>query len=86
MGENEVLTVAAQDRIKELHVNIRHITHLGMSWFAFFVTTNYLTMGWLAREPRSGIIPKTFCNIKTLATTKMIPFGLIQKVLTIRKF
>lgn len=36
-------------KLKELHNNIRHITQLGMSWFAFFATSNYLTMGWLAR-------------------------------------
>jgi hypothetical protein len=38
-----------ETKLKELHNNIRHITQLGMSWFAFFVTVNYLTMGWLAK-------------------------------------
>lgn len=32
---------------------MRHITQLGMTWFAFFVTTNYLTIGWFAKFPSS---------------------------------
>ena len=43
-----------KDKVKELHDNVRHITQLGMAWFAFFVTINYLTMGWLAKAPASG--------------------------------
>lgn len=43
-----------KDKIKELHDNVRHITQLGMAWFAFFVTINYLTIGWLAKAPASG--------------------------------
>jgi hypothetical protein len=43
------------NKIKELHNNVRHITQLGMNWFAFFVTVNYLTMGWLAKPPSSGV-------------------------------
>jgi hypothetical protein len=42
------------NKIKELQNNVRHITQLGMNWFAFFVTVNYLTMGWLAKPPSSG--------------------------------
>jgi hypothetical protein len=41
----------AVNKVKELHLNVRHITQLGMNWFAFFVTVNYLTMGWLAKGP-----------------------------------
>jgi hypothetical protein len=37
------------NQVKELQTNVRHITQLGMSWFAFFVTVNYLTMGWIAK-------------------------------------
>ncbi|MCU1265018.1 MAG: hypothetical protein JWM21_1336 [Acidobacteria bacterium] len=45
------------NKLKERHNNIRHITQLGMSWFAFFVTVNYLTMGWLAKAPRDQADP-----------------------------
>jgi hypothetical protein len=47
-------TADLQNKVKELHTNVRHITQLGMTWFAFFVTLNYLTMGWLAKTPGSG--------------------------------
>jgi hypothetical protein len=39
------------NKVKELHTNVRHITQLGMNWFAFFVTVNYVTMSWLAKGP-----------------------------------
>ncbi len=39
-----------ENKIKEIHNNIRHITQLAMSWFVFFVTINYASMGWLASE------------------------------------
>jgi hypothetical protein len=42
------------NKVKELHSNVRHITQLAMNWFAFLVTTNYLTMGWLAKMPTSA--------------------------------
>lgn len=45
---------AIANKIKELHSNVRHITQLAMNWFAFFVTVNYLTMGWLAKRPSSA--------------------------------
>ena len=38
-----------ENKLKELHNNVRHVTQLAMNWFAFFVTVNYLTMGWLAK-------------------------------------
>jgi hypothetical protein len=37
-----------ENKVKEVHNNIRHITQLAMNWFIFFVTVNYATMGWLA--------------------------------------
>jgi hypothetical protein len=37
-----------ENKVKEIHNNIRHITQLAVSWFVFFVTINYATMGWLA--------------------------------------
>ncbi|MEK6282038.1 MAG: hypothetical protein AABN95_16915 [Acidobacteriota bacterium] len=40
-----------EEKTKELHTNVRHITQLGMSWFAFLVTTNYLAMTWLKPNP-----------------------------------
>jgi hypothetical protein len=38
-----------ENKIKELHNNIRHVTQLAMNWFAFLVTINYFTIGWLAK-------------------------------------
>jgi hypothetical protein len=37
-----------ENKVKEINNNIRHITQLAMSWFVFFVTINYASMGWLA--------------------------------------
>jgi len=48
---HKTLTVHLENKVKELHSNIRHITQLGMTWFAFFVTTNYVTLGWFAQVP-----------------------------------
>lgn len=39
-----------ENKVKELHSNVRHVTQLAMNWFAFFVTLNYLTIGWLAKD------------------------------------
>lgn len=49
----KTLTVHLENKVKELHNNIRHITQLAMTWFAFFVTTNYVTLGWFAKVPSS---------------------------------
>ena len=54
MSSNESSAMSPDNRVKELHTNVRHITQLAMNWFAFFVTVNYLTMGWLAKSPSSG--------------------------------
>ena len=51
---NKTVTAHLENKVKELHSNVRHITQLGMTWFAFFVTINYLTIGWLAKGPSSG--------------------------------
>ena len=45
-----------ENKVKELHNNVRHITQLGMTWFAFFVTVNYVTMSWLPKDPSREII------------------------------
>ncbi len=45
-----------ENKIKEIHNNIRHITQLAMSWFVFFVTINYASMGWLATSLNRAII------------------------------
>lgn len=37
-----------EKKVEELHSNVRHITQLGMNWYAFFMTLNYVTLGWLA--------------------------------------
>jgi hypothetical protein len=52
-GLDEKSTLHLENKVKELHANVRHITQLGMSWFAFFVTINYFTIGWLAKGPIS---------------------------------
>jgi len=49
MGDNET-TVSLENKFEELHNNVRHITQLAMNWFAFFVTVNYVTMGWFAKS------------------------------------
>ncbi len=49
-----------ENKLKELHNNVRHITQLGMNWFAFFVTINYLTMGWLAKGSGNESINSRF--------------------------
>jgi hypothetical protein len=54
--------ISLENKFKELHSNVRHITQLAMNWFAFFVTVNYVTMGWLAKapdnsNPNSRIVP-----------------------------
>ncbi len=41
------------NKVKELHNNVRHLTQLTMAWYAFFVTINYASMGWLAKTPGS---------------------------------
>jgi len=55
---NMELTKEQQDylesKIKELQTNVRHITQLAMGWFAFFVTINYASMGWLAAKAPGG--------------------------------
>ncbi len=54
MADDKTLLESSENKIKELHSNIRHITQLAMNWFAFFVTVNYVTMGWLAKGPGDG--------------------------------
>jgi len=67
------------NKIKELHSNIRHVTQLAMSWFAFFVTVNYLTMGWLAKRPSSPDESVTSGIISVLAVVFIVQnlFGMV---------
>ncbi len=37
-----------ENKIKEMHNNIRQGALLAMNWYVFFVTINYASMGWLA--------------------------------------
>lgn len=41
---------AAQKIIDEIHSYVRHTLQLWMHWFVFFLTVNYLAMGWFAGE------------------------------------
>ena len=49
-----------ENKIKEMHNNIRQGAVLAMNWYVFFVTINYASMGWLATvdktSPPKGII------------------------------
>jgi hypothetical protein len=47
---DKIPSVQLENKVKELHTNVRHITQLAMTWFAFFVTTNYLSLGWFAKD------------------------------------
>lgn len=51
---DKIPSVQLENKVKELHTNVRHITQLAMTWFAFFVTTNYLTLGWFAKDVGSA--------------------------------
>jgi hypothetical protein len=64
---NKTLTVHLENKVKELHSNVRHITQLGMTWFAFFVTTNYLTIGWFAKFPSSVGSASTSCDSEDIS-------------------
>jgi len=66
----KTLTVHLENKVKEVHNNIRHITQLTMTWFAFFVTTNFLSLGWFAKVPssksekfNSQINPRMICIV-----------------------
>jgi hypothetical protein len=48
MDLDEIQQPMLENKVKEMHSNVRHITQLAMNWFVFFVTINYATMGWLA--------------------------------------
>jgi hypothetical protein len=72
----KTLTVHLENKVKELHTNVRHITQLGMTWFAFFVTVNYVTMGWLAKGPSSGSESINPLIIYTVAVVFILQNGL----------
>jgi hypothetical protein len=64
------------NKVKELHSNVRHITQLAMTWFAFLVTTNYLTIGWLAKGSSDGskiVVPDI---VPTIARVFIVQNGL----------
>jgi hypothetical protein len=73
---NKTLTVHLENKVKELHGNVRHITQLGMTWFAFFVTINYLTIGWLAKGLSSGSESINLLIICTVAGVFILQNGL----------
>jgi hypothetical protein len=46
------------DVLEELHEYIRHNMSLWMQWFTFFVTVNYLGIGWFAQYITKAGAPK----------------------------
>ncbi len=56
--DSNILLEVLTNKVKELHSNVRHITQLAMSWFAFFVTVNYVAMSWLSKgTSKEGVDP-----------------------------
>ena len=41
-------------KLREIHEYARHIFQLYIAWFTFFVTANYVSMGWLAKPNDDG--------------------------------
>jgi ABC-type transport system involved in cytochrome bd biosynthesis fused ATPase/permease subunit len=43
------------DTCKEINLHVRHVTHMLVTWYTFFVTANLLAVGWfIAGEPIHG--------------------------------
>jgi hypothetical protein len=56
--DSNIQSEVLKNKHKELHSNVRHITQLAMSWFAFFVTVNYVAMSWLSTgASKAGVNP-----------------------------
>jgi hypothetical protein len=54
-GTNGVPTSAVDQKIvDELHCYLRHNMQLWVAWFTFFVTINYVGLGWFASEIFKG--------------------------------
>jgi hypothetical protein len=53
-GFNEVEAGHLVRRISDLNAYARHSFQLLVSWFTFFVTVNYASMGWLAGSRKPG--------------------------------
>ncbi|MEJ7862394.1 MAG: hypothetical protein WKF90_12255 [Pyrinomonadaceae bacterium] len=47
-SNGEIQQSRIENKVKEMHNNIRHISLLAVNWYVFFVTINYASMGWLA--------------------------------------
>lgn len=47
-ANTEAVQEHAQRRLRETHEYARHVFNVLVSWFTFFITINYASMGWLA--------------------------------------
>ena len=43
-----------RDRVEQRHQHARHLFGLLVSWFTFFVTLNYVTIGWFVSKPEAN--------------------------------
>ena len=73
---DKIPSVQLENKVKELHTNVRHITQLAMTWFAFFVTTNYLSLGWFAKDVGSANGIANPVMVYTVALAFMLQNGL----------
>jgi len=53
-------------RNRELHDYARHIVQLLVTWFMFFCTVNYATMGWIAAKSLTGEASKWIFGLSIL--------------------
>ena len=54
-GTDGLRTSAVDQKIvDELHCYLRHNMQLWVAWFTFFVTINYVGLGWFASEIFKG--------------------------------
>jgi len=49
----------ARKVIDEVHVYMRHTIQLWVQWFTFFLTVNYVALGWFAGEIATGNLKNT---------------------------
>jgi hypothetical protein len=47
------------DLCKEINLHVRHVAHLLVQWYVFFVTANLIALGWIITADRTKVLITT---------------------------
>lgn len=83
MSDNETSTkpesTLSTEAFKQLHETSRHAFGLYVTWFTFFITLNFIALGWLARVGTEKPDPLVVKKI-ALALVLFIVLGIVSGV------